>query len=774
MSDRRDQTDDPIESELRSWFKSRRTPAAPSTLRAFADEVGSRARPTAPVRRLAFGWRQAAPGGRLAAAATTIAIVVLAGGLLVVSGQRGPAASTAAPTTSPPAQAASASTSPMPSALGACSADQFVLGAATSAYGFGTLGTTSVTVTQALRNAGGNCVLDLPRTIRVASATGAFQAVGLVDAGAATSFNIQSGQSLSVVLRAWWSLVIAPSGGTPLPTPPCADPTSDVSRVEIPVGAGNIEIDLDIPWHEVCTSPASVSLTFVTEAAAPSSPAPSPDVTARYPDGIPSTYLGQHVYRPSDLLRTVPTGPFLLGGWDAGPLAVSCPNIVPGASSPRCPSFEALAETRGGPMVVGVGWGAFPVPGAPALVLRVTAEPAPTCVSIPPGSCPGPYVTVQDVLWAGDPSASTPSPTPIPTAQIPTQPPAQATSTWSKVTLPTIVTQPVTFGGPGGGPSALPGGGFIDFVPAAADRMLVLTSSDGSAWTQVGEITGQDALGVTGPVAFNGHVYVALGGEGGGGFYGMQSNGAAWVSTDLIHWTKAPAQEGLGGAIFRGIAAGTVNFVAIGDSEVSGPTVWTSPDGLHWAPVLVKSVFPFDLSEATGIAQTSHGLVIVGRIGEQGATWTSPDGQTWTVHSPLPSGSGFFNGLAKGPAGFVSLVGAPSGAIEVAPGDFRAPVTPWASADGVTWHAGPSSPALFGAHASIVGVPGGYLAVGQIGLDVTEYLWSSTDGTTWVPVAGVDLGSDSTVALVSDGRHVLLWISGPGGLQVLVSDGVHG
>lgn len=57
---------------------------------------------------------------------------------------------------------------------------------------------------------------------------------------------------------------------------------------------------------------------------------------------------------------------------------------------------------------------------------------------------------------------------------------------------------------------------------------------------------------------------------------------------------------------------------------------------------------------------------------------------------------------------------------------------------------------------------------------VTEHLWSSTDGTSWVPVAGVDVGSDSTVMLVSDGHHVLLWISGPNGLELLVSDGVHG
>ncbi len=101
-------------------------------------------------------------------------------------------------------------------------------------------------------------------------------------------------------------------------------------------------------------------------------------------------------------------------------------------------------------------------------------------------------------------------------------------------------------------------------------------------------------------------------------------------------------------------------------------------------------------------------------------------------------------------------------------------MTPWTSSDGLTWHADSASPALFGAYASIVGAPGGYLAVGTIGLDATEHLWSSTNRTSWVPVAGVDLGSESNVTLVSDGHHVLLWISGPGGLEALVSEGVHG
>src|SRR5450759_605589 len=119
MSDQRDQTDDPIESELRSWFKATRTPAAPPTLRVFAAQVGSGARPTTSVRRLAIGWRQA-PGNRLAAAATAIAIVILAGGLLVVSGQHEAASPSPLPSASagPSAPASMGPSIGTPSKLG--------------------------------------------------------------------------------------------------------------------------------------------------------------------------------------------------------------------------------------------------------------------------------------------------------------------------------------------------------------------------------------------------------------------------------------------------------------------------------------------------------------------------------------------------------------------------------------------------------------------------------------------------------------------------------
>ncbi len=611
MNDGRDQTDDPIESELRSWFKARGTPAAPPTLRAFADKVGSGSRPTAPVRRLAFGWRQA-PGGRLAAAATTIAIVVLAGGLLVISGQRGPAAPTASPLASQPAMASPHATgSPAiatpiedggifgASGLWAVAGGQLYL---SSDFG-ATWGQRTLVPTVALDATSGDVlssvfVLDANHAWTASPGSGStvpyggqgpgydhlYVVVSRTADGGATwqSLTIpgdwggtqpvlsfaddQDGYLLLSGLRggggsvvfatadggATWEQVGGAASlgsifsasdaatlwaGNEGDAGPVARPILDVSRdsgrtwtdarlpglvgdifvndnpvappvfsgqdgavaviaastdtspmvrfyrssdggrtwvlaAQVHIGeSGSTSVAVVDPLHHVvldshtghlqATSdggatwqPADLSglgavmrLRFwdardgvaivqttngpapaagvlrTTDGgqtwspvviAAPSSTAPSPDVTARYPDGIPSTFLGQHVYRPSDLLQAVPTGPFLLGGWDAGTVVSACIPMIEGASNPPCPSFEALAETRGGPMVIRVGWGAFPVPGAPALVLRVTAEPAPTCVSIPPGGCPGPSVIVQDVLWAGDPGTTSPSSSPSP------------------------------------------------------------------------------------------------------------------------------------------------------------------------------------------------------------------------------------------------------------------------------------------------------------------------------------------------------------------------
>ena len=84
--------------------------------------------------------------------------------------------------------------------------------------------------------------------------------------GVVTAFDVGSGDSLTIVLGASWWVGVADASGNPLGSPPpCTDPIRDVSRVEIPVETGSLAIALDIPWNVVCTTPPSVSLTFITK-----------------------------------------------------------------------------------------------------------------------------------------------------------------------------------------------------------------------------------------------------------------------------------------------------------------------------------------------------------------------------------------------------------------------------------------------------------------------------------------------------------------------------
>ena len=379
-------------------------------------------------------------------------------------------------------------------------------------------------------------------------------------------------------------------------------------------------------------------------------------------------------------------------------------------------------------------------------------------------------IHVWSVPVTGAPAAP-PPPSPIATPAIPSPPPAERTSTWTPVTLPTVASSG-GFGGPGGGCSALPGGGFIDFVPISPMRTLVFTSPDGSRWSQTGQVTGTDAAGIRGPVASDGHVYVALGSEPGGlGGYGMQQNGAAWVSRDLRGWTKAPRQVAFGGAEFHAIAVGPAGFVATGFDQ-GGQSIWTSPDGLRWSVLGDARAFPPGASPES-IIRTPGGLLIVGALDQRAATWTSPDGRHWTLHTPIPDASSvLFDGLAHGDAGYVTLGAAAGGpGIEVAPGDFRLPVVPFVSSDGLTWRAGPSSAALFGAGiASLVAAPGGYVLTGTVGTAVG--LWTSRDGIAWIPVASVDLAAADESTLVSDGRHVLLIARSQNGAVAFVTSRV--
>lgn len=118
---------------------------------------------------------------------------------------------------------------------------------------------------------GGDCVLTLPTEVEAVSATVPFRTVSVVDTGTADgsggylptmSVRIPSGGSVSIVIGAWWWTGAQPAGGTPLPSPPCSGPISDVTAVELPMAAGTVVFELPIVLKQVCSSPASISLTI--------------------------------------------------------------------------------------------------------------------------------------------------------------------------------------------------------------------------------------------------------------------------------------------------------------------------------------------------------------------------------------------------------------------------------------------------------------------------------------------------------------------------------
>ena len=132
----------------------------------------------------------------------------------------------------------------LPNPGGTCSASKFVVGTAIDdGPGFPTLGSGDDFVTLPLRNVGGECVLHLPATIAVASATGPFQAVRVLNAGIVTAFSVPAGGNVSIVLGDSWFVPseFPQSEGTP---PACAGAISDVTRVEIPLASGSLQIGL--------------------------------------------------------------------------------------------------------------------------------------------------------------------------------------------------------------------------------------------------------------------------------------------------------------------------------------------------------------------------------------------------------------------------------------------------------------------------------------------------------------------------------------------------
>ncbi len=149
----------------------------------------------------------------------------------------------------------------LPSHPTPCSASQLILDAATHSPGFATEGDQSEYVTQPLHNVGPTCMLSLPQNVVAANATGPFQAIVVLNAGHAASYRIPHGTTVSIVLGAWWPIPRLSQHPDPA-SRPCSQAIANVSRLEIPLGSSDVQVQLGEVWPEVCTSQASVSITM--------------------------------------------------------------------------------------------------------------------------------------------------------------------------------------------------------------------------------------------------------------------------------------------------------------------------------------------------------------------------------------------------------------------------------------------------------------------------------------------------------------------------------
>ena len=159
------------------------------------------------------------------------------------------------------------------------------------------------------------------------------------------------------------------------------------------------------------------------------------------------------------------------------------------------------------------------------------------------------------------------------------------------------------------------------------------------------------------------------------------------------------------------------------------PAVWTSTDGVDWAPA---SSLPDDRGSLVDVVATRDGVLAVGN--DSGRAFV------WRLGAAGWESIGGFDGAAS----TIASVGDRLVAAGTTSGVGAQTPTIWSSSDGHTWTVADEEPvANLGTFTALVPDGDAVLALGYTGpgeLDVHGLMLSSTDGTSWSPVPVPDAG----------------------------------
>lgn len=239
-------------------------------------------------------------------------------------------------------------------------------------------------------------------------------------------------------------------------------------------------------------------------------------------------------------------------------------------------------------------------------------------------------------------------------------------------------------------------------------------------------------------------------------------------------WRSVPEQESVHGVQFQHVVWTGTRFVAVADANDNGGAFLDSVDGITWHRQTMSAPDAHPVLVAVG----PGGLVAIGAIGNRDASWSSPDGLTWSggattlpVHA-LGTDYVQVTGLVATDNGWLAVGRRdPNCMIDCGTDPIRAMV--WTSSDGLHWKQLASQASL--GNASMTGVArlgSGFVAVGHA--KDRAVVWTSPDGSTWTrvpdaptfhPRPGLDSGASILVTAVAVGHDavVVLGMDAPGG-----------
>jgi hypothetical protein len=213
-------------------------------------------------------------------------------------------------------------------------------------------------------------------------------------------------------------------------------------------------------------------------------------------------------------------------------------------------------------------------------------------------------------------------------------------------------------------------------------------------------------------------------------------------------WTAGSFDADVRGIYFTDAVWTGTRFVAIGNGfDYSRLTVAVSRDGHRWH--IEKTLAPYALLPA--IAVGGGTIVVTGTVMHDGpASWTSPDGLTWTMHGDgfeLPQAPRFesqVRDVVHGPDGWVAV-----GERTVSTQARTVTSMVWTSTDGVRWRWQAGGTLEQSGMQAAAAWDRGYVAVGQSGDHAG--IWTSPDARTWTQVEDDPMFHDSDRTMVGQG-----------------------